>query len=722
MIIPSNTVALIGNPNCGKTTLFNALTGLNQMVGNWPGVTVERKEGLFTSQETMVRVVDLPGIYSFVAHSEDERVSRDYVLSQRASLVVNVIDSTNLERNLYLTVLLREMGIPVLVALNMWDLAKAHGVSIDVERLAKELGVPVVPVSAVQPKDVASLKNKIVEIITHNVLPANFSQTELSPVFASALESLGGPVLGMVALESGETAEAKHWLGLIEQDLGDTPQVLLAEARYRFIDEVLLRASMKVGRRHVLTERLDAILLNRWAGLPLFFLSMYLVFWTTIHFGGAFIDFFDIAVGAICVDGVRHAMQMLGLPAIAIVVVADGIGGGVRTLSTFIPIIFVLFLMLSILEDSGYMARAAFIMDRFMRFLGLPGKAFVPLLVGFGCTVPAILATRTLENRRDRVMTILMAPFMSCGAKMPVYALFAVAFFPKQGQNAVFLLYLAGIVVAIGTGLMLKRNLFRGEPTRFVMELPPYHFPNPYGVVRHSWHRLKDFILKAGKILIVVMAILGTLNAIDSHGHVGIAIGEHSLLASVGLVVAPIFAPLGVSADNWPASVALFMGVFAKEIIVGTLNALYLQQGGHLDVNATSSAAGLVESLQHACSVTYANVTQLFSTTTQAIDSSNPVFGPMRKSFAEGPLQAFSFLIFVLLYVPCVSASSTAAKELGASLTVAMVLYTTGLAWTLSTLFYQFTLGHNPLWITVALAFLLSGWIFIKVKSRQNAR
>jgi len=269
---------------------------------------------------------------------------------------------------------------------------------------------------------------------------------------------------------------------------------------------------------------------------------------------------------------------------------------------------------------------------------------------------------------------------------------------------------------------MLKRNLFRGEPTRFVMELPPYHFPNPYGVVRHSWHRLKDFILKAGKILIVVMAILGTLNAIDSHGHVGIAIGEHSLLASVGLVVAPIFAPLGVSADNWPASVALFMGVFAKEIIVGTLNALYLQQGGHLDVNATSSAAGLVESLQHACSVTYANVTQLFSTTTQAIDSSNPVFGPMRKSFAEGPLQAFSFLIFVLLYVPCVSASSTAAKELGASLTVAMVLYTTGLAWTLSTLFYQFTLGHNPLWITVALAFLLSGWIFIKVKSRQNAR
>jgi len=722
MITPSNTVALIGNPNCGKTTLFNALTGLNQMVGNWPGVTVERKEGLFTSQETMVRVVDLPGIYSFVAHSEDERVSRDYVLSQRASLVVNVIDSTNLERNLYLTVLLREMGIPVLVALNMWDLAKAHGVSIDVERLAKELGVPVVPVSAVQPKDVASLKNKIVEIITHNVLPANFSQTELSPVFASALESLGGPVLGMVALESGETAEAKLWLGLIEQDLGDTPQVLLAEARYRFIDEVLLRASMKVGRRHVLTERLDAILLNRWAGLPLFFLSMYLVFWTTIHFGGAFIDFFDIAVGAICVDGVRHAMQMLGLPAIAIVVVADGIGGGVRTLSTFIPIIFVLFLMLSILEDSGYMARAAFIMDRFMRFLGLPGKAFVPLLVGFGCTVPAILATRTLENRRDRVMTILMAPFMSCGAKMPVYALFAVAFFPKQGQNAVFLLYLAGIVVAIGTGLMLKRNLFRGEPTRFVMELPPYHFPNPYGVVRHSWHRLKDFILKAGKILIVVMAILGTLNAIDSHGHVGIAIGEHSLLASVGLVVAPIFAPLGVSADNWPASVALFMGVFAKEIIVGTLNALYLQQGGHLDVNATSSAAGLVESLQHACSVTYANVTQLFSTTTQAIDSSNPVFGPMRKSFAEGPLQAFSFLIFVLLYVPCVSASSTAAKELGASLTVAMVLYTTGLAWTLSTLFYQFTLGHNPLWITVALAFLLSGWIFIKVKSRQNAR
>ena len=369
------------------------------------------------------------------------------------------------------------------------------------------------------------------------------------------------------------------------------------------------------------------------------------------------------------------------------------------------------------------MARAAFLMDRFMRVLGLPGKAFVPLLVGFGCSVPAIMATRTLENRRDRVMTILMAPFMSCGAKLPVYALFAVAFFPGSGQNAVFLLYLAGILVAIGTGLLLKNSLLRGEASRFVMELPPYHLPSPQGVVRHAWYRLKDFLLKAGRILIVVMAILGTLNSIDQNGHLGVSKGEHSLLATAGLAVAPIFEPLGVKRDNWPASVSLFMGVFAKEIVVGTMNALYLQQSGLDNSQEDAKPSTLVGSLILAVVTTKDNLQALLPGHDAQDDSaaSNPVFPLLRTNFSEGPCQVFAFLLFVLLYMPCVSATSAAARELGSRMTVFMVVYTTGLAWTLSTLFYQISTGHQILWIAIALSLLISVVFALKIVGQRKA-
>jgi ferrous iron transport protein B len=701
------TIALVGNPNSGKTTLYNDLTGSSQMVGNWPGVTVERKEGFCELGKQRIRVVDLPGIYSLVAHSEDERVSRDYLLSGEASLVINVVDSTNLERNLYLTILLREAGIPVVVALNMWDLASKRGIVFDIPTLEGKLGAPCIPVSATHAKTVAKFKERLSQILVEAATPQVFADTEIPDLIHQASEALGGGWKGLAALESMEHPQAKYWSDQIETELGEVPQVLLAEARYRFIGKVLSQTTRTPGHESILSKRLDQLLLHRIWGLPLFFLAMYLVFWTTIHLGGAFIDFFDISVGALLVDGTRQALTAMGFPDIAIVVVADGIGGGIQTLSTFIPIIFVLFLLLSTLEDSGYMSRAAFLMDRFMRILGLPGKAFVPLLVGFGCTVPAIMATRTLEHKRDRIMTILMAPFMSCGAKMPVYALFAVAFFPGGGQNAVFLLYIAGIIVAIGTGLLLKKSLLQGEPARFVMELPPYHIPHPQGIVRHAWFRLKDFISKAGKVLIVVMAILGTLNAIDSEGNIGVAPGKHSLLATAGLAVAPVFAPMGVEKENWPASVALFMGVFAKEIVVGTLNALYLQQAGLEQVGQIATTKpSLVESMKTAVTTTAQNLKELFITTSANSSESNPVLGLLRKNFSKGPLQAFAFLLFVLLYVPCVSAVSTAARELGTRMTFFMVLYTTGLAWTLSTLFYQVTLGHDLVWISISLAIM----------------
>jgi len=714
-------VALVGNPNCGKTTLFNALTGSNQMVGNWPGVTVERKEGDCTFDGETLRIIDLPGIYSLVAHSEDERVSRDYLLSGDADLILNVVDATNLERNLYLTQLLRELGFRVVVALNMWDLAEQRGLRLDLPILEERLGIRIVPTTATHSSAIHMLKQELVGE-KRNPRPVQSLETILEfALLQEALTALGGPRRGMVSLESHETPEAIAWSERLETALGDPVQILLAEARYRLIGEALEAAqSVRVQAAHQ-SERLDRILLNRVAGLPLFFVAMYCVFWITIHFGGAFIDFFDQSMGAIFVDGLGRLLTSLHAPAWLNLILTQGVGSGLQTLSTFIPLIFVLFLMLSILEDSGYMARAAFLMDRFMRLVGLPGKAFVPLLVGFGCTVPAILATRTLEHRRDRVMTILMAPFMSCGAKMPVYALFAVAFFPHAGQNAVFLLYLTGIAVAVGTGLLLKGSLFRGEASRFVLELPPYHLPSPYGVLRHSWYRLKDFILKAGKILILVMTVLGTLNAIDTHGKMGVGPGEYSLLAKGGMVVAPLFKPLGVTEDNWPASVALFMGIFAKEIVVGTMNSLYLQQATLSNDAPKITSAPILAQLYGAVATTGGNLRDLFlNHSRESSAEHNPVFGPLRKNFAEGALQAFAFLLFVLLYVPCVSATTTAARELGGGLTLFMIAYTTGLAWSLSTLFYQITLGHDTFWILIALGILVAGFTAVKMQGQKT--
>lgn len=737
-------IAIAGNPNSGKTTIFNALTGSSQHVGNWPGVTVEHKVGAMKVEDESFQVVDLPGIYSISAYSEDQKVSRDYLLSGDASLIVDVVDATNLERNLYLTQQLRELGFPVLVVLNMWDLAHKRGIQIDCKGLSKSLGVPVLPVCAHVAKDLQLLKKTIAKL-SHERNPEPVLALPAHDVFLQQYQMLCS-ILGDRPFYAGSSnfALQPSWVALkclegdegifryLEVDsriaqaefdgirnaviaTGESPEILIAEERFRRIQLELNENVKQSSMEDPLTEKLDRIILHRFWGLPLFLLAMYMVFWFTINIGGAFIDFFDILLGAVLVDGLSVVLNGIGLPSALTVILANGVGAGVQSLSTFIPVIFSLFFVLSLLEDSGYMARAAFVMDRFMRLLGLPGKAFVPLLVGFGCSVPAFMGTRTLEQRKDRIMTSLMVPFMSCGAKMPVYALFAVAFFPDAGQNVIFLLYLVGILVAVGTGLLLKYTVLKGKSSPLIMELPAYHVPKFANMVKHAWMRLKDFIVKGGKVLVPIMAILGILNAVSLDGKFGDVDEGETVLAVIGKTVTPVFEPFGVREENWPASVSLFTGFFAKEVVVGTLSGLYSQEAAkNAAGNSDEEPWSFGGSIQDAFLTIPVNLKDAFASITDPLGLSSATadageestFQAMRNGFGTGKWGAFAFLLFVLLYVPCMAATATMAKELGWAVTSFMVFYSTSLAWISATLVYQIFVGHQMHWIAASIALM----------------
>ncbi|MBF0215238.1 MAG: ferrous iron transport protein B [Magnetococcales bacterium] len=530
-------IGIVGNPNCGKSTLFNRLTGSTQTVGNWPGVTVERKEGVCRVGERTITLVDLPGVYTLAAHSPDEQVARDFILSGKHDGIVNIVDASNLERNLYLTLQLMEMRVPMVVVLNMMDVAREREMIIHPEALSEMLGCPVVTVVARKGEGLEELRQmmareagresptlpNVPEISPELSMAMDDLLPELEPVARKAHLDPRWIALKLIEGDGGAPAafresvfetKAAVWRNTLEKRTGDEPDILMADARYRVIDGIMQRVLRRRGNAsHSLTDRLDAIVLHRALGLPIFLAVLYLMFMFTINLGGAFIDFFDILFGAIFVDGTRVLLQSLQAPEWLITVLADGLGGSIQTLSTFIPPIGFMFLFLSWLEDSGYMARAAFILDRLLRIIGLPGKAFIPMMVGFGCNVPAILGTRTLENSRDRILTILMNPFMSCGARMPVYALFVAAFFPQGGQNVVFSLYLAGAGFAILTGLILKNTLLRGEATPFVMELPLYHLPSAGSVLRQAASRLRGFVTRASRVLIPVIMVLSLLNS-----------------------------------------------------------------------------------------------------------------------------------------------------------------------------------------------------------------
>ena len=640
------TIAIAGNPNCGKTALFNALTGARQSVGNWPGVTVEKKEGFFELGNQHIRVVDLPGTYALFANAEDERAAVDYLLTREADLIVNIIDASNIERNLFLTSQLVDMQIPMVIAANMIDIAEKRGLHLDLDILAERFGVPVIPLSAVNERSITNFISEMAHVVAgKKMTPKAIDYGEKVEAAVKYLEPKVEPVaklldtdarwvslmyLGNEKSYADKFAEAKVQINKAEVTaiLGEESEFAMADSRYSMAHEIASKTILSNRTKRTWSDKLDSVLLNRWASLPIFLLVMYLVFWVAVTIGSAFIDFFDVLFGAIFVDGLGYLLtDVLHAPGFVSAILADGIGAGIQTVSTFIPVIFFMFLCLSFLEDSGYMARAAFVADRFMRFLGLPGRAFVPMMVGFGCGVPGIMGSRVLESKRERFLTIFLVPFMSCGARLPVYALFAAAFFGTQAGTVVFALYLAGVLFAIVYGLVLRRSLFVGEASNFVMELPPYHLPKFKSLMIHSWLRLRDYVIRAGKVITIAVAILGFLNSFgfveklyteingekteivkseegyamvqdekevplpegvvideskvqtESEFTAGNGDSENSLLSAIGKAITPIFEPFGVESNNWPASVSLFTGLLAKEAVIGTMNSLYSMAG-----------------------------------------------------------------------------------------------------------------------------------------------
>ena len=612
------TAAVVGNPNCGKTTVFNLLTGARQTVGNWPGVTVERISGKYNCDGIEFNIVDLPGIYSLSASTLDEKIAEEFIKEERPDLVINVVDASNLTRNLYLTVQLMEAGIPFLLVLNMMDKAGRRGLKIDPSGLSRELGCPVVCVSANRREALPALRRAVCEaVIKPQVLkPIDFS------------------VCGNDGIGLNDSA------------------VCIADKRYRFITSVLeksVRNTVNTGGSF--TEKIDRVVLNRYSGIPLFFAIMYITFFITINLGGYFINIFDSFFGTVFVDGLGKILIDIGAPNALKVFLADGLGAGIQTIATFVPPIFLMFFCLTVLEDSGYMARAAVVMDRLMRAIGLGGKAFVPMLIGFGCNVPAILATRTLESRKDRIITAVINPFMSCGARMPVYALFTAAFFPDNGGLIVFSLYAIGIIAAVLTALLLKNSVFKKSESYFIMELPDYHAPVLRNIMMHAWLRLRAFIFKAGKAILAAVFILGVLNSVSVTGSFKDATPANSVLSYIGRKTVPIFKPMGISDDNWPAAVGLFTGVFAKEAVIGTLNSVYSQ----LDPDPVKEER---------------------------------IYTSLARHF-DGRTGAYAYLLFVLLYFPCVAAVAAIYKELGLGWALFSCVYQTTLAWTVAVIFYQ---------------------------------
>ena len=661
-------VALAGNPNCGKTTLFNALTGSNQYVGNWPGVTVEKKEGTARLGDREITVVDLPGIYSLSPYSMEEIVARDFIIGEGPDAVIDIVDATNLERNLYLTVQLLELERPLVLALNFMDEVKARGDQIDVERLSKELGVPVVPITAKTGEGLDELlqvahrqmhlgvtyePDDLYDDFTHDIhhrmgeLIHDYAYAANLPAHWASIKLLEGD--GIVAKALNLPADVQNKLDAIIAEyeassaLGDR-ETLVADSRYRYIERVV-HASVVKGKGSegpTLTEKIDRIVTGKYTALPLFLCAMLVMFVITFGPFGSWLQDGVSALIDLFSGWLEGALTAAGAPDVLISLACDGIISGVGGVLSFLPQIALLFFFLSFLEDSGYMSRAAFIMDRLLRRFGLSGKAFIPMLMGFGCSVPAIMGARTMENEKDRRMTILLIPFMSCSAKLPVYGLLSAAFFGPWAGLVVFGLYVIGMAVGILSGIFFKHTLFAGEPAPFVLELPPYRFPSMENIATHVWQKVKGFLVKAGTLILAMSVVLWLLQSFDFSLHMVDDAGE-SMLGTLGALIAPVFAPLGFG--FWQAAVALLTGFIAKEMVVSSLSMFY---GFSLTAAGTAVAAAMT---------------------------------------GFTPLSAFSMLVFILLYVPCVAATSTMAKELGsAKWTVFSVCWQIGVAYVVSLL------------------------------------
>lgn len=635
--------ALAGNQNCGKTTLFNALTGSNQHVGNFPGVTVDQKMGDIKGTKNC-SVVDLPGIYSIRPYTQEEIVSRDFILDGKPDGIINIVDATNIERNLYLTLQLLELNLPMVVALNMMDEVRANGGTVDVKKLSESLGVPVIPISAAKNEGVSELSDKMVYVAKNRILPKRIDFCSDGPVHrcihavAHVIEDHARNIsvpprfcatkliegddeyfADRLELDKNERELIEHSIVEMEHDTGLDRNAALADMRYTFIEKSVTQSVVKCNesREHKRSVKMDEVLTGKYTALPVFFGVMFLVFWLTFNvIGSRLSDLLSLGIGALtnlCDKG----LTAYGINPVVHSLIIDGIFAGVGSVLSFLPIIVTLFFFLSILEDTGYMARVAFVMDKLLRKIGLSGRSFVPMLIGFGCSVPAIMSTRTLSSDRDRKMTILLTPYMSCSAKIPIYAVFTAAFFAKYRALVMIGLYVTGIVLGIIVALILKKTAFKGEPVPFVMELPNYRMPSPKSVFLLLWEKARDFLQRAFTVIFLATIIIWFLQSFDTRLNV-VDDSADSLLAMVGKFIAPIFTPLGFG--DWRAVTALISGFTAKEAVVSTLSVL---------MNTGTAELGTV-------------LPNIFN-----------------------GLSAVSFLVFTLLYTPCVAAVATIKKELG---------------------------------------------------------
>ena len=642
--------ALVGNQNCGKTTLFNQLTGSNQHVGNFPGVTVDSKSGTIRGHRDCT-VVDLPGIYSLRPYSSEENVTRDFIIDQKPDAIINILDATNIERNLYLTLQLSEMGIPMVLALNMMDEVRNNGGTIDIPGFSKLVGMPVVPISASKNEGIPELIETVVQTAENGTKPVRMDfchgaihrcihalrhqiedhaeKAGISDRFAAAKIVEGDqPIIDRLKLSENELELMEHSIIEMESELGMDRNAALADMRYTFIEKVCAQTVVKCkeSKEHRRSVKIDSVLTNKYLAIPLFILIMLVVFWLTFGVIGSFLsDLMEQGIDWLT-DVTDNALTDYGINPVVHSLIIDGIFAGVGAVLSFLPIIVTLFFFLSILEDSGYMARVAFVMDKLLRKIGLSGKSFVPMIIGFGCSVPAIMATRTLPSARDRKMTILLTPFMSCSAKIPIYAVFTAAFFEKYQALVMICLYILGMVVGILFGLILSKTKFRGKPVPFVMELPNYRFPSVKSVVMLMWEKAKDFITKAFTVIFVATVIIWFLQTFDSRLNV-VTDSADSLLAALGKMLSPLFAPLGF--NDWRITTSLITGFSAKEAVVSTMSVL--------------TGAGMAQ------------------------------LSEVLPSLFPNIACAISFLTFTLLYTPCVAAVAAMRKELGSGVYAAAI-------------------------------------------------
>ena len=659
--------ALIGNQNCGKTTLFNQMTGSNQHVGNFPGVTVDQKMGKFTTASVDGTVVDLPGIYSLRPYTNEEIVTRDFLLKEKPDGIINIVDATNIERNLYLTLQLIEMRIPMVLALNMMDEVRNNGGSINVKEMSRLLGIPIIPISAIRNEGVGDLIHTAYEVAENKQYPKVYDFCTPGPVHRcihglyhqledhasrsgmngrfAAVKVIEGDedIIERLKLSENELEMMEHSIIEMERDRGLDRNAAMADMRYSFIENICEQSVVKcqVSKEYERSVQIDSVLTNRYLALPVFAGIMVFIFWMTF---GPFGSFLSDALSA-GIDWVSREIEILltnyGINPVVKSLVIDGIFTGVGSVLSFLPVILILFFFLSILEDTGYMARIAFVMDTFLRKIGLSGRSFVPMLLGFGCSVPAVMASRTLSSERDRNLTIMLIPFISCSAKIPIYPVFTAAFFPHRGVLVMSCLYFGGIVIGILMALIFKKVLFAGKPMPFVMELPNYRFPSLKSVLLLMWEKARDFLERAFTIIFLASMIIWFLQTFDSRLNV-VTDSANSLLAILGHLLAPIFKPLGFA--DWRISTALVTGITAKEAVVSTLSVLLGTNAAHV-----SAALGTLFTVR----------------------------------------SAVSFLVFTLLYTPCVAAIAAIKQEMHSTLkTIGIVIMQCGVAWITAWLVY----------------------------------